>query len=85
MSKELDAGGPVAPIAKMAFDDEGRCIGTIPLGGLLLLDHFAGAALGPLLESRAGVLPPDRIAGMAYEIAAAMIVERNRLMNPTLQ
>lgn len=80
-----DTGGPIAPIAKLAHDDAGTCIGTIPLGGLLLIDQFASAALPPLLEARLGMLPPERIAALAYEIAAAMVVERNRLLNPTVQ
>ena len=62
--------------------------------GMTLLDHFAGLAMPEVMRhmvsseqytANDGTLPDDTYAEVSqrsYRIAAAMITERNRLMNP---
>ena len=71
-------GGPAYPVTK------GNGFGyeyTVP-GNLTLLDHFAGLAMQELMEHypTTGIGPRD-CASSAYTQAAAMIAERNRIMN----
>lgn len=71
-------GGPIAPAAHMGYDDAGRCVVTVPIGGLSVLDQFAISALGPLIESGMGRIPPDRIVASAWDMAELMLKERSR-------
>lgn len=53
-------------------------------GGLTVLDHFAGEALaGMLAENGGGALDNRDLAVIAYEVAEAMLRERNKRSKPT--
>ncbi len=48
-------------------------------GGLTMLDYFAAKAMQAMLTGRNDI--PRDLAGAAYEVAMAMIAERERLEN----
>lgn len=67
----------VAPLAIFEYDiNNGRVLYTLPRGGFTLVDQFAASALPALLE--AGSMSPKRTAVDAYDIAEAMVAERER-------
>lgn len=76
MSSDEAGWEPVAPAAQFMYEGQ-LCRVTVPVGGLTILDHFAAAALGPLVELN--LLSASDIADEAYKIAAAMVREREHL------
>jgi hypothetical protein len=84
-------------VPKPYLYDENQAVNYIDQhydGNLTLLDHFAGLAMPEVMRhmvsseqytANDGTLPDDTYAEVSqrsYRIAAAMIAERNRLMNP---
>jgi hypothetical protein len=77
-------GGPAYPV----IGKRGDPYEWIRDDGMSMLDHFAGLAMQGWLSTFVGssqIFPKERgaahIASASYEMAAAMIAERNRLMN----
>ncbi len=68
-------GGPAYPRMGEGFGNP-----QYDTPGMTLLDHFAGLAMQGLLGAGRTGAAKD-FAMTAYEIAAAMIAERNRIMN----
>ena len=65
-------GGPAYPVPS-----DGVSFGTHP--GMSLRDHFAGLAMqGKLACGLWSHLAPEQMASTAYQIADAMIAERER-------
>jgi len=71
--KQVDDGGPAFP----AFDPRNSAGAYLPLGGMTLLDWFAGKALA----SRQVKIDDDNVDSLAfdfYKMAVAMIAEKRR-------
>lgn len=49
--------------------------------GMTLLDHFAGLAMQSVVANGGSLGSSEGVARSAYGYAAAMIAERNRIMN----
>lgn len=74
---------PIAPVAVFEYANDGRVLATIPHGGLSVVDQFAIASMQPLIEQ--GELTSAGIAEEAYNIAEAMMAERQRRYGPRNQ
>ena len=70
-------GGPAYPITK---DNGFGYEYTVP-GNLTILDHFAGLAMQGILSRGEAIGEYSVLATLSYRCAAAMITERNRIMN----
>lgn len=68
-------GGPAFPNIKEVESTDCPYMVKVPVYGMTLLDYFAGQALTGLCEF---ILSEENIAEMSYDIAAAMIAERER-------
>lgn len=79
MSK-IETGGPAFP-AIIPFehsDEQGKDYPIFDLSGMSLRDHFAGQALAGLVERYPNFISCNTISCIAYEIADAMIAERDK-------
>lgn len=72
MSK-IDDGGPAFPAHQAT--DNGMAYTTVP--GMTLRDWFAGQSLAAL-SATGEIYPHSELARTAYEIADAMLAERNK-------
>lgn len=76
MSEAIDDGGPAFPSSDTVHPNGQVQYGTF---GMSLLDYFAGQALCGLIIEDKQSCDPDIIAATAYEMAIAMLNERERI------
>lgn len=75
MSTKND-GGPAFPLS--AYQSQSGEWQNSPEFGMSLRDWFAGRALSAIEVTSPGQATPERFAEVAYQIADAMIAERNK-------
>lgn len=75
-------GGFIAPISVMEYDPDGRCIATLPLSGITVLDQFAMSVISDIFKCNAdakidiGTIAIDMMVETSYRVAAAMLRQK---------
>jgi len=73
-------GGDAFPISRAHFCPEGKMLNVDWTPGMTLLDYFAGQSLNhPYSQGDDTYLDAGKAAAWAYELAFAMIAEKERL------
>lgn len=77
MSDQPQGGGPVFPVYTLHAGEGGKPE-YAPVGGLTVLDYFAGQALAGLLANPDFVHDRVNAADTAFDFGEAMLAESNR-------
>ena len=77
----MTTGGSIAPVAVVAYSNDGHAVATIPEGGMTFLDQFAIAALEHTLKLGLSERKTIRqCTDLAYAIGASMLESREAAM-----